>query len=291
MNQTYPHFEIIVCDDGSTDESCQVVERYAQQDARVKLIRKSNGGVSSALNAAFAEARGDLIALLDADDAWTPKRLESVVRKMQMAPEAGTAGHHLEVIDQNGKIVPRRTPVRNLCEGWLGPRLLAGEWPFLASASAMTFRREIADRIFPLPLTLRAMADGALNFRAALLAPVTAAQEVLGYYRIHGQNISGAIQYLTLEGIDAWLRQFEPLRETIETFAVELLKVSPAEVHFGNRIRNPMLLSKAFLGREHLSWKQIKELAGDPRRQFLWLTLFALPFPVAVRLYTLRRTM
>ncbi len=66
--QSYPHFEGMVCDDGSTDDSREVVARYAQRDARIRLLEKENGGVASALNMAYRACRGDIVCLLDADD-------------------------------------------------------------------------------------------------------------------------------------------------------------------------------------------------------------------------------
>src|SRR5579863_8833232 len=55
LGQTYTNFEMIVCDDGSTDDSCEVVKRFLQRDPRIRLVRKQNGGQTSAANAAYRE--------------------------------------------------------------------------------------------------------------------------------------------------------------------------------------------------------------------------------------------
>jgi glycosyltransferase involved in cell wall biosynthesis len=77
LAQTYPATEVLVIDDGSTDETASIVESYR---ARVTLIRQNNMGASSARNAGIDGATGDLIAFLDADDYWEPQKLERHVQ-------------------------------------------------------------------------------------------------------------------------------------------------------------------------------------------------------------------
>ncbi len=74
--QTYADWELLAVDDGSTDDSAEIVARYAFRDSRIRLVRRPHGGVSAARNAGIAAARGRYCALLDADDAWLPGKLE-----------------------------------------------------------------------------------------------------------------------------------------------------------------------------------------------------------------------
>ena len=83
--QTYQDFEVVVVDDGSTDESAAVVERYA--DSRIRLIRQANAGVSAARNKGIEEANGEYVAFLDADDEWMPVFLEEIMSLQQEFPD------------------------------------------------------------------------------------------------------------------------------------------------------------------------------------------------------------
>ena len=92
--QTYRRLEIIVVDDGSTDDSRAVVKKYISKTGakNIRLITKKNGGVSSARNAGIKEAKGKFIAFLDADDVWFPEKTELQMRVMNDHPDAGMVG-------------------------------------------------------------------------------------------------------------------------------------------------------------------------------------------------------
>lgn len=81
--QTYADLEVICVDDGSTDRSSRIVELHAAADPRIRMVSKSNGGVSSAKNAGIREATGDYVLCVDADDALVPEACERLVRAFQ----------------------------------------------------------------------------------------------------------------------------------------------------------------------------------------------------------------
>lgn len=81
--QTHPQFEIIVIDDGSTDDTAAIVESFTRGDRRIRLVRRPNGGLPSARNAGIAIARGAFIAEVDADDLWQPDKLAAEVAAMR----------------------------------------------------------------------------------------------------------------------------------------------------------------------------------------------------------------
>src|SRR5690625_1884905 len=84
LNQTYPHWEMIIVDDQSTDHTVSIVEAYQEKDNRIKLIKlKENSGSAVARNTAMDHATGKYLAFLDSDDLWTPKKLERQVAFME----------------------------------------------------------------------------------------------------------------------------------------------------------------------------------------------------------------
>jgi glycosyltransferase involved in cell wall biosynthesis len=102
--QTHRFLEIIVIDDGSTDGTGAIAEEHAGDDARVRLIRKPNGGVASARNIGIAEATGTFIAPVDADDLWHPKKIERQLAALGSHENVGLVYCWFAKIDEESRI-------------------------------------------------------------------------------------------------------------------------------------------------------------------------------------------
>src|SRR5688572_2344250 len=102
LDQTFADIEFIIVDDGSTDGSDEIALRYAKRDARVRLIRQPNAGVSAASNAGIALARGEFLARMDHDDISISTRLQQQVEYLRANPDCVAVGGQAMFIDQRG---------------------------------------------------------------------------------------------------------------------------------------------------------------------------------------------
>lgn len=193
LSQAYQNFELIICDDGSSDNSLEVIRRYASVDERITYVAKPNGGMASAWNVAYDKSRGDILCFLDADDAFFPEKLGKVVNAMKERPGCGLVLHKMQIFygDKPGPIIPVFTRRE---QGYIAERLYrrGGRWRYMP-ASALCIRKEVAKKIFPIDEALfRSEADAFVFTLAPILTEVCFLEDVLSLYRLHGRNLTGS---------------------------------------------------------------------------------------------------
>ena len=175
--------EIVVVDDGSTDKTPAIIQKFAP---RVRHIRKRNGGQASAFNAGFAEARGELVALLDGDDWWAPGKLVAVAGAFAQNPEVQAVGHgHYKFFEETGEL-QICAPSARIRVDLTSPDAVRS-WLFLLMG-ALTVRRKVFEWIAPIPEEMRFMADSAIQAAATVMGALIL-PEPLFYYRCHDQNL------------------------------------------------------------------------------------------------------
>lgn len=110
LNQSYGHFEFIIIDDGSTDNTWKILRSYARKDKRIRLLRnEQNKGVSMAMKSALHAARGNYIARMDADDISYLHRLDKQITYLLAHPKTVAVGGQCVIINKNGKRIGTKT--------------------------------------------------------------------------------------------------------------------------------------------------------------------------------------
>lgn len=190
LNQTYAYTEVVVVDDGSTDNSREIIASYGN---RIVPVLKENGGQASAFNAGFAASRGDIICFLDSDDIFLPEKVAEVVDVFGYQQDAGWCFHPLRLVDTNTKDFLKSSHQNSSRECDLRPHIkrgkVRGKLPFSVPAtSGLCLKRSLLQLILPMPEAIKITSDNYLKYTALALSKGFALGKQLALQRIHGNN-------------------------------------------------------------------------------------------------------
>jgi glycosyltransferase involved in cell wall biosynthesis len=187
LAQDFPpeQLEILVVDDGSTDDTADRVRKYGE---RIQYFHKPNGGQASTLNFGIARARGEIVAFLDGDDYWLPGKLQRVAAEFEKHPQAGMVYHNFFYKSDPS---PDQLPDSGLAglSGFLPDERKSLLGYDLHPTATLTFRRSVLQRLLPVPECLIVQADAHLSACVIFVAPIVYIDQPLTVYRVHAGNL------------------------------------------------------------------------------------------------------
>ncbi|MBF0522035.1 MAG: glycosyltransferase family 2 protein [Candidatus Omnitrophica bacterium] len=248
LRQSVQDFEIVIVDDGSTDNGIATVKNI--QDDRLRLIEQPNGGVSAARNKGIDEAKAELVAFLDADDEWLPDFLEVILRLRGLYPQAGAYATWFEICTsgKRTKLQKFKTISNSPWEGLIPDyfsSMVEGEW--IVCASAVCVPKEVFVAIgggFPVGEKLGEDLD--VWGRIALNYPIAFSNRACAVYYQDAMN-RASLKFPVIENL--------PFIKTGQ------------EAILNKKVRPEMLHSlKEYIAREQLRVARSLVLSGDPKR-------------------------
>ncbi len=206
--QTFADWELLIVDDGSTDDTAAIAERFARADPRVRVLRQANGGISAARNTALRRTAGEFIAILDSDDLWSPGFLAGQLAVFERHPDT-------DVVTGNAWFLGGPldgAPARPTPDARPAPDLLGIITDETAVFIMCVFRRRVYDAIGGFDESMRCNEDYDLWLRAAAAGfRFRRNDEPLGRYRRRDDSLS-AHELKMLRGI---LRVYTKLRPSL----------------------------------------------------------------------------
>jgi len=176
LAQTYQNFEIVVVDDGSQDNTAEIIRDFG--DERIKYIYQENSGVSSARNNGIKNASGEYVAFLDSDDLWHPQKLEKQLSVLENNPDAG-------LVTTSSQYTTKK--IKKHCAK---SNILLNPYKVFCGTPTLLIRKNVLETAGLFDEYMALCEDWDLFFRISLVSKIRNVPEVLTYVRSHKGNLS-----------------------------------------------------------------------------------------------------
>ncbi|MCL1474290.1 glycosyltransferase family 2 protein [Argonema antarcticum] len=190
QQQTFSDFEAIVINDGSTDSTVELLSKI--EDGRLKVFSYENGGLPVARNRGIDRATGEYITFIDADDLWTPDKLELQLAALQQHPEAGVAYSWTAFINEKSEFLYAWEPL--YYEGNVYPELLIRN--FISSGSNILARKQFIETAGKFDPNLKSAEDWDYYIRLAALCPFVLVPKYQILYRRSSQSMTSKVDVM-----------------------------------------------------------------------------------------------
>lgn len=262
LNQTYENLEIIVVNDGSTDDSLLEIEKFLIIHKNIKIIDLKHVGKINALNEAIKYAKGEYIAIQAADDVCFEYRIEEQIRLIESDNTVNLVFGDMEVVDSNLKLISKsfweisniKIPYENHFENLL--------WSNFVSGGTILFRKELKNIIFPIPLELK-FEDWWIALVSSFHGNIKYIKKPLIKYRKHCNNdnfksINGAYEFIESKK-SLIMRNFQYYSK-FKNFILVNVKIDTMKKHYieilrYSELRDKLSIEKRFTNRLKLAIK------------------------------------
>jgi glycosyltransferase involved in cell wall biosynthesis len=187
LEQERPVDEFIIVDDGSTDQSREIIEEFVASSTIRFIPHETNQGQAAGFNTAIAAATGDLLCFMDSDDLWFPQKVGIFETMAQENPDCVLFHHNLAIIQgdqQTDELFMSAMSQGDLYREWRKHIF----FPYFAPTAGLAIRADIARKVLPVPENLKHSADSYLTRSTIAHGPVVCCYKALGGYRRHETN-------------------------------------------------------------------------------------------------------
>jgi len=230
LAQTYTPLEVIVVDDGSTDDTPRVLAGFGD---RIRALHQQNAGVGAARNRGGREARGEYLAFLDSDDIWLPDKLALQMAELERDPALGLVHCAMQSFDPDGRVIDAHLGGTG---GWIAVDML--RYGQAISGSKMVVPKRVFEEVGGFDPTLPPSEDWDFCYRIATRYPVGYVDRVLLRYRLHGGGIHLNIPRLAsgmLRALDKAFAAPDPVIQSHRRYSYGRVHMIIAGCYYQNR--------------------------------------------------------